>query len=116
MSISKISKSTKPLYILGAGNIGLFFASCIKSSLLDIELPVRLLIRSKHRLNLFRDHQNNAFVHTLLEKKTSLYDVDIPADIIGQDHLDNPIYNLLLSTKAPDAAKVRCWSKKYYAQ
>ncbi len=107
MAISNISKSTKPLYILGAGNIGLFFASCIRSSLLDVELPLRLLIRSKHRLNLFRDEQNNAFVRTSLKKKLFLNDVTIPADIIGQDHLDSPIYNLLLSTKAPDAAKVR---------
>ena len=105
------------LHILGSGSIGLLFASSIRRALPTY--PVTVLLRSGrgHEDRITRKTCPSGVEYSGItaqvkypNDENSSFNVDVPAEIISPDPTDNAhetttsIQNLLVATKAPDAA------------
>lgn len=89
------------LYVLGAGSIGLLYASHMRK--LSNKYPIVLLLRNKNRDKLirYREDVKEYFVaRTMLkDKDENSHILDIPSEIIGEN-TDKNVRSILLTTKA----------------
>lgn len=96
----------EPIHILGSGSVGLFWASSIRSAFPSYPLAV-----------LFRPHHKQRILRSSMDKSSKRHDVttctmqnrrprmaNVPVEFIGETKHKRPIRNLILATKAYQAA------------
>jgi 2-dehydropantoate 2-reductase len=94
----------EPMHVLGSGSIGLLFASYIRMGFPSF--PLTMLLRPPHepRLQSLDKSKRRQYMEVCIQRDGRPCMVHLPAEIIGSD-LRRNVRNLMLATKAPDAAK-----------
>ena len=94
----------EPIHALGGGSIGLLFASYIRMGFPSF--PLTMLLRPPHepRLQSLDKSKRRRYMEVCIQRHGRPCMVHLPAEIIGSDSRRN-IRNLMIATKAPDAAE-----------
>ena len=93
----------EPLHILGSGSIGLLFASNMRMAFPSFPLTVLLRPHHESKLQSLEERsKHRRYMEVCIQRSGRPCMVHLPAEIIGTS--ESSIRNVLLTTKAPDAA------------
>ena len=106
MASKRLLPFMERIHVLGSGSIGLLFASSIRMAFPSY--PITMLLRPHHEGRLTKDGSKHymelCITQQQQQKRNRPRLVRLPAQIIGSTSGNMKIRNLLLATKAPDAA------------